>query len=221
MMPILTLAGLVKNRTMSLDMAATLAVAAEEQRSMLFVAIPRMAGKSTVMQAALQYAPAGTPFHPLSRASDAGLGILIVGGGGYLLVPEISPACFDDYLWGAGVRQVFDALAGGFSLATALHAAGVDEAFEVITKQNGVPDEQAARLDLVTYIRSIGAWSHPDRRVVAAIYEIDGVRESRPKARMLHHWSEPDDRFEVAEQARRVGALAGGGARYRAEFGSA
>ena len=44
----LTLADLVTNRTMSPEMAATLAAAAEERRSLLAVAIPRGAGKSTV-----------------------------------------------------------------------------------------------------------------------------------------------------------------------------
>lgn len=53
----LTIVGLVANRTLSPEMAATLAAAAEERRSLLFVAIPRMAGKSTLMRAVLRYAP--------------------------------------------------------------------------------------------------------------------------------------------------------------------
>ena len=185
---------------------------------MVFVAIPRMAGKTTVMQATLQYAPPGTPFHRLSTASGHRLGIPAIGDGGYLVVPEVSPAGFPDYLWGADVRRVFAALASGFSLVTALHAAGVDEAFEVITRQNGVPDEQAARLDLVVYIRSVGPWEDPHRRAVAAIYEVDGVISGRPAARLLHRWSESDDRFEVVEQVHRVGTVAGGGERHREEF---
>lgn len=216
----LTLVDLVANRTMSPPMAATLAVAAEERRSMLFVAIPRMAGKSTVMQAALQYAPAGTSFHALSRASGPGLGIPAHADGGYLVLPEISPAGFPDYLWGADVRAVFAALAGGFSLATALHAAGVKEAFDVITRQNGVPDEQAARIEVVTYIRSIGPWERPERRVVAAIYEVNGVNGGPPQARLLHRWSESDDRFEVVEQPRHLGVAGDRAERYRAEFGA-
>lgn len=219
-MATLTLADLVKNRTMSPEMAVTLAVAAEERRSMLFVAIPRLAGKSTVMQAVLQYAPPGTPFHALSRARGRGLGIPSVGDGGYLVVSEISPAGFEDYLWDADVRRVFAALGSGFSLATALHAGGVDQAFEVITRHNGVPDEQAARLDLVIYLRSIGPWHRPTRRVVAEIHEVDGVHEGRPEARLLHRWSEPDDHFEVVAPAHRIGTVAAGGDGYRAEFGA-
>src|SRR5262245_39995098 len=114
----LSLHDLVTNRTLSPPMAATLATAARERRNMLFVAIPRMAGKSTVMHAALQFAPEGTPFHQLSRR-DANLGIPARGDGGYLLMSEVSQAGFDDYLWGGEVVQVFAALRQGFSLATA------------------------------------------------------------------------------------------------------
>lgn len=198
----LTLTDLVANRTLSPEMAATLAAAAEERRSLLFVAIPQWAGKSTVMQAVLQYAPPGTPFHELTAARPD-LGIPASGDGGYLIVGEVSPAGFVDYFWDADVRQVFAALGRGFSLATALHAGGVKEAFEVLTRENGVPVDQAARIDLVVYIRSIGDdWSRPERRAVALIAETDGVHPGQ--ARLLHRWSQSDDRFEVVEPSQRL-----------------
>lgn len=219
-MPALTLTDLVANRTLSPEMAATLAAAAEARLSMLFVAIPRWAGKSTLMQAALQYVPAGTPFHQLSSGIEPSLGIPASDDGGYLVVSEVSPAGFADYFWGADVRRVFAALDRGFSLATALHASGVDEAFEVLTRENGVPAEQAARIDLVAYIRSIGDdWSHPERRAVAAVAETVGVRDGRPQTRLLHRWVESDDRFEVVEESQRLDAATV--ARYRGVFATA
>lgn len=217
----LTLTDLVGNRTLSPDMAVTLAAAVEERRSLLFVAIPRMAGKSTVMRAALQYAPTGMPLHILSASSGRGLGIPDAGDGGYLVVSEISPAGFDDYLWGADALRVFAAVGRGFSLVTALHAPGVEEAFEVITRYNGVPDNEAACIDLVVYIRSLGRWFDPQRRVVAAIHEINGVKSGRPDARLLHRWDERADRFEMVEAAIRVGTLSPNVGRYREEFGKA
>ncbi len=213
-MPLITLTDLVANRTISAEMGATLAAAAEERRSLLFVAIPRMAGKSTVMQAVLQYVPAGTPLHHVSTAAGHGLGIPARGDGGYLVVAEISPAGFADYLWDADARTVFAALDRGFSVVTALHAGGVEEAFEVLTEQNRVPEAQAARIDFVVYIRSIGPWSRPSRRVVAAIVEADGVHAAG--ARLLHRWSEPDDRFEVVEASERLDSSTV--ARYRMAF---
>ena len=211
-MPELTLHDLIKNRTMSSAMAATLATAAAERRSMLFVAIPRMAGKSTNMHATLDEAPAGTARHVLSRDLP-NLGIPEQGDGGYLVVSEISEAGFADYLWASEVRAVFAALGRGFSLATALHASGPDEAFAVLTRSNGVPDVQAARIELMTYIQSIGPWSRPTRRVVAAIYEIEGVHNGHPDARLLHRWSESDDDFEVVDTPLKIGVASGETAR--------
>ncbi|TAJ18936.1 MAG: hypothetical protein EPO65_07895 [Dehalococcoidia bacterium] len=212
----LSLFDLVANRTLSPQMAATLAAAAQERCSLLFVALPRMAGKSTVMQAALQYAPEGTPFHHLSRAAGPTLGIPKRGDGGYLVVSEISPAGFEEYLWDDDARQVFAALDRGFSLVTALHAGSPDEAFEVLTRENGIPEVQAARIDIVVYIRSIGPWSRPSRRVVAAIAETDGVHPRQ--ARLLHRWIEAGDRFEAVEPSQRVSPETV--AQYLGEFGA-
>jgi type IV secretory pathway ATPase VirB11/archaellum biosynthesis ATPase len=205
--PGLTLANLVSNRTMSAEIAATLAVAAEERRSSLFVAIPRMAGKSTVAEAMLSFAPTGTPLRRLSRDAGPSLGIPAAADGSYLLMSEISQAGFHDYLWGADVRKAFQAVAGGgFGLVTALHAGGIDEAFTVITGENEVPDAHAGKLDLMVYIRSLGDWRSPKRRVVAAVYEIEGVTAGRPQATLLHRWSDAD-RFETADRPLRIGSV--------------
>lgn len=204
-MPELTLASLVRNRTLSPEMAATLAAAAEERRSLLFVAIPQMAGKSTLMQTVLEYTPAETPMHHLSCAVDPTLGIPPTGDGGYLIVGEVSPAGYANYFWDEDVRQVFASLDRGFSMATALHAGSVNEACDVLTRENGVPATEAARLDVVVYLRMLGDdWSNPTRRVAAAIAETDGVRPRQ--ARVLHRWSEADDCFEVGEPSERIAA---------------
>ena len=208
-MPGLTLAHLVANRTMSAEMAATLAVAGEERRSALFAAIPRMAGKSTVAEAMLHFAPAETPLRRLSRDAGPGLGIPAVADGSYLLMAEISQAGFPEYLWGEDVRSVFRAVAErGFGLVTALHAGGIDEAFRVVTGENEVPDAHAAALELMVYVRSLGDWRNPTRRVVEAVYEIQGVEAGRPQAILLHRWSEGTDRFETVDAPLRIGSLA-------------
>src|SRR5437773_7418979 len=101
----LDLADLVRNGTLSPHMAATLATAAEERRSLLVAAIPQNAGKTTTMLATLRYAPAGTPVHFLSAASGPSLGIP-TRPEGYLVLLEISHAPMPEYLWGEPVRQV-------------------------------------------------------------------------------------------------------------------
>jgi len=214
----LTLGDLVRNRSMSPEMAATLAAAAEERRSLLTVAIPRMAGKSTVLNAYLERRPSGTPVHQLSRDAGPGLGIPAEPDAGFLLMSEISGVGFPEYLWGSEVRLVFEALGRGFSLATALHAGGLEEAFEVITGANAVPGGHAARIDLVAYIRSLGHWQRPSRRVVSAMYEIAGVVDGQPRARLLYRWVEAADRFETVERPLRIGAFAEPLERHLAEF---
>ena len=205
----LSLGDLVANRTLSPDMAATLATAARERRSLLFFAIPRLAGKTTTMLATLDHAPEGTPIHELSLEAGPGLGIPSPPDGGYLVMHEIAQTAFPTYLWGEPVRRVFRSLRGGeLALATVLHAGGLEEAFSVILEGNEVPDADAALLDYAVYIRSLGSdWRQPTRRVVAELHEIAGVRGGRVEAKLLHRWDEASDRFEAVG---RPSLLAGG-----------
>ena len=193
------LGDLVANRTMSPRMAATLAVAASERRSLLVYAGPRLAGKTTTLLATLDQAPEGTPIHELSAGAGGDLGIPETPDGGYLVMHEIAQAPFPNYLWGEPVRRVFEALrGGGFSLATALHADGLEEAFSIILGPNEVPDADAARIDYAVHIRTRGPdWREPTRRAVAELHEVTGVAGGRVAATLLHRWDEAADRFEV------------------------
>lgn len=213
----LTLFDLVANRTMSPDIAATLATAAAERRSFVGVAIPRLAGKTTVMQATLAFRPPGTPVHRVSDEFGPGLGIPDRGDG-YLVMGEISEAAWiPGYLWGGHVRRVFAAVRErGFSLATALHAGSLRETFDIICGANEVPDDHASTIDLVYYIRSLGPdWRAPVRRVLAEVHEVHSVTGGRPDGRLLHRWDERADRFEDVEPR---GLIDPGGERWREFF---
>ena len=196
----LTLSELVANRTLGAGMAAFLAAAVGEPRSLLVVAIPRNAGKTTLMSAVFEERPASIPLYTLGTRHGDSLGIPDAGAPpGYLTMSEIAPhAVTDSYLWGPDVQQIFAAArAHGHAIATALHADGIDSAFDVIA-ENGVTDEQASLIDVVVYIRSFGRWQNPDRRVVETIHEVDHVRDGRVAARLIHHWDEATDQFETA-----------------------
>ncbi|MXZ62760.1 MAG: hypothetical protein F4Y98_03945 [Chloroflexi bacterium] len=197
----LTLADLIANRTLGPDMAALLAAAVEERRSLLVVAIPRNAGKTTLMTAVLEERPDGVPLYMLGTRHGESLGIPTPDApAGYLTMSEIAPhPVTDSYLWGPDVQRVFGAAhARSHAIATALHADGIDSAFEVIA-ENGVPDEQASLIDVVVYIRLFGRWQDPERRVVETIHEVDHVRDGEVVARLIHHWNEATDRFETAD----------------------
>jgi type IV secretory pathway ATPase VirB11/archaellum biosynthesis ATPase len=200
-----TLDDLVANRTMSEDIAATLRATARGRHSYLVVAIPRFAGKTTVMRAMLAHAPTGTPIQTVEDDGTSVPDVLAASKGGYIVVPEIARMGRHGYIWGAPVRRVFQGVGDGISLATAIHAPGMEEALGQITGDNGVPDEDAQKLEIVVYIRSLGAdVQHPDRRVVATIHEIESVRDGRPKANLLHRWNEQRDQFENVSEPRRV-----------------
>lgn len=192
----LGLKDLVANRTMSPEMAALLAETGRQGRSFIVTAIPRLAGKTTVMNAILGERPDDMP----ARVTDGSTLQLRAFGRaperGYLVIPEISDAPVPGYLWGSSVRRVFAALDNGFALATALHSDGVEQTFDILCNQNAVPDEDAERIALVVYIRSLGTdWRSPTRRVVASVDEILSVRGGRPRVLRRYEWDEATDTF--------------------------
>lgn len=205
-MATLELEDLVANGTMSEDVARTLRATAAERHSFLVVAIPRLAGKSTVMGAMLACAPRGTP---IRTVGDDGVDIDALAAtstGGYLVVPEISEyPVTPGYIWGVPVRRVFARIGEDVALAAALHAPGPREAIEIVCRGNGVPDEQANRIALVVYIRSLGTdWRRPTGRRIATVDEIVSVRDGRAETRPLHVWNEKADRFENVGEPRRI-----------------
>lgn len=205
-MPALTLADLVANGTMSPDISATLRATAQGRHSFLVVAIPRLAGKSTVMAAIVAHAPRGAPVTTVGvDGVDVGA-LATASAGGYLVIPEISEyPVAPGYIWGAPVRRVFAHIGKEVALAAALHAPGADEAMEVVCRGNGVPDAQGAQIAIVVYIRSLGAdWRRPTGRRIATVHEVVGVHDGGAETRLLHRWDERTDRFETVAQPRRI-----------------
>jgi len=198
-MVVLGLADLAGNGTMSPEIAATLRRAALKRASYLVIALPRLAGKSTVGKAMLAVARAsGAPVRELGEDGTDVAALARDARGGYLYVPEVSRfPVTEGYVWGPPVRAAFAEIANGTSLSTALHADSAEDAL-VILRRNRVAPDDLSRLDLIVHIRSLGDdWQHPTRRVVADVSEYGGA------LRLLHRWDERRDRFEnVAEPAR-------------------
>ena len=198
----ITIAELVRNGTMSAEMAATLWAAVDEQRSFLTVAIPRFAGKSTVSNAVLALRPPEVPLHHVDGSPERMAALERDRLGGYLVVAEFSQAPVPDYIWGEPVRRVFETLAAGYSLQAALHAPGVDEAIAVVTEENGVSDELASAFDLVLYIERFGEDEDTFWRRLKHVYEVDRVVDGKPEGRLLFRWTADGDRFEGVEAPR-------------------
>lgn len=199
------LAELVRNGTMSPEVAATLAAAVEERRSFVVFAVPRLAGKTTVTEAMLARARADAPVRMMTGAASEIAHLHAGDGSGYVVIPEISPyPVMPGYIWGERVRRVFSVLERGYALAAALHAPDAETAFDVICNENGVSDEEASHIRLAIHIRSIGEWQRPRRRVIEAVHEVDGVSDGRPRLRALHRWDRATDRFVTVNEPKIV-----------------
>ncbi len=194
-----TIIDLIRNGTMTSWMAATMWAAMDRGLSMVVVAIPRFAGKTTTSNAILSLLPPETPVHHLSGEEAEMDELKEAATGGCLAVAEFSQGPVPRYIWGAPVRRVFDTMTAGYSLSTALHAPGLEEALDVICQGNEVTDEAASRIDLVLYILRFGDDLDNFWRRLAEVHEIDYVQGGKPHGRQLFRWIEDEDCFEEVE----------------------
>ena len=189
---------------MSREIAETLGKIARGRRSFIVLAVPRLAGKSTVLRAILAERPASTPVKTLAEDGLDIEELVTKSAGGYLVIPEITQsAAMPGYIWGADVRRIFQAVKEGVSLAATLHADGPEDAFAQICRGSGVGDADASTIKFAVHLRSIGRWEEPTRRVVQSVHAIDAVEGGKPKARLLFRWDEARDEFVSADDAAR------------------
>ncbi|MCO5175766.1 MAG: type II secretion system protein E [Thermomicrobiales bacterium] len=147
---------LIEREALDVVSSAFLTLAIEARASLMVIAEPHGAGKTTLLTALLDFLPNDIApiflrgwyerfeFLSATPASHA-----------YLLCNEIS-AHLPIYLWGHGVRRVFDAVLDGYPLATTMHASSASDALaQLMSYPLEVPAEHLAHLDLVVNI-SVG-----------------------------------------------------------------
>lgn len=205
-MATVTLAEMVRNGTMSAELAATLWGAVEEEQSFLTVAIPRFAGKSTTSYAALALRRPETRLHHFGGEPGVLEQLRRDRLGGYIVVPEFSQAPVPGYIWGEPVRQVIaTAVEAGYALQAALHAPGVVEGMREVTFGNRVSDGHAGIFKLIMYIELYGTDPSNFWRRIAELYEVDGVEKGLPVGRTLFRWHKESDVFEQIAEPRQFG----------------
>jgi hypothetical protein len=195
----ITLAELVRNGTMSEDVAALLWTAVDQQVSFLVAAVPRFAGKSTTSEAILAMRPPDMPLHRVAGQAALMTRLKAERLGGYLVVAEFSDAPVPGYIWGEPVRRVFDTLDAGYGLQASLHAPSCEAAMLEITRGNGVADDKASDIGLIVHIERFGTDLTNFWRRIAEVYEVDYVENGRPAGRTLYRWSRDTDRFDSVE----------------------
>ncbi|HLI51846.1 MAG TPA: type II secretion system protein E [Thermomicrobiaceae bacterium] len=152
--------------------AAFLWLAIEAKASVFVVSEPSNAGKTTFLTALLDFLPEQVRriylrgwyerFTFMSEDDPAE---------SYLLCNEIS-SHLPIYLWGRGVRRMFDALHAGFSLATTAHTTGAEGVIELLSAYPlQIPDQLILDIDFVITL-GIGRGSAGPARRLLRIEEI-------------------------------------------------
>jgi hypothetical protein len=196
-MPEVTIPEMVRNGTMSAEIAAVIWAAVDEQVSFLTVAIPRFAGKTTTSNAALALRAPEVPLHWVDGRPEHMKRLKQERTGGYLAVEEFDRAPMAGYIWGEPVRRVFETVVtGGYGLQAVLHAHSVEEAVQLVTEGNGVSDEHASVFKLILYIERFGNDQSNFWRRLTNVYEVHRVENGQPIGHPLFKWDRAQDRFE-------------------------
>lgn len=189
----LTLQDMTTGRSVSGEGAELLRSIGAAGRSFLVHARPRNAGKSTLTNAIVAEAPAALPRTEFFGTEQEVAQLSVAPTRGYLVVAEIGHRGRPGYLAGEEVPRIFELLAGGYALASNLHADTVPEVFEVL-QQNGVsPRAAAAVIPYAIKVRALGDPEQPGtRRVVEQIHEITVGPDGGPAWSLLYQWDGSD-----------------------------
>ena len=217
---------LVRAGTLDAELAATLWLMVEARVPLLVAAEAQGTGKSTLLNALLDFLPPGVQavelagatetFDWLPQAPELGwrrarpsaaaatqTGAHLVGppirpDTTVLLVPELSDH-LPAYTWGAEARIAIRAASIGYGLAATIHANSLDEVFEALRQPPvRLADDELSRLGVVLVLRAVAGGR---RRVVAAHYIRPVVRDVHGHVQhlgpaVLATWDPGKDRFE-------------------------
>lgn len=145
-----SLAWLIQAGSLDTHLAAFLSLAVELRRSLIVVANPQEAGKTTLLTSLLDFLPAGIqPIYLRGWYERFTFLETTPPERAYLLCNEIS-AHLPTYLWGQGVRRVFQAGVDGYPFVTTMHASSAEEAVDLLRRYPlEVPAEHIPAIDLV------------------------------------------------------------------------
>jgi hypothetical protein len=145
-----SLVWLVQVGALDARLAAFLSLAVEHRRSIVVVATPQQAGKTTLLTALLDFRPPETrPIYLRGWYERFTFLETVPPEQAYVLCNEIS-AHLPTYLWGQGVRRVFQAGIDGYAFVTTMHAGSAGEAIDLLRRYPiDVPAEHIPAIDLV------------------------------------------------------------------------
>lgn len=216
---------LIRAGTLDAELAATLWLLIEGRVPLVVGAMPRLAGKTTLLDALLVFLAPGTrtvelegameTFDWLPQAPELGwrsphtaaaIAARVTGrqpqpirpDDTILLIPELSDH-LPSYTWGAEARIAIRAATIGYGLAATIHADSLDDVFDQLRRPPvSLGDDELSRLGIVLILRPVGDGL---RRVVAAHYVRPTVRDEHGHTQrlgpaVLATWDPNHDRFE-------------------------
>ncbi|TVR76183.1 MAG: type II secretion system protein E [Sphaerobacteraceae bacterium] len=164
----LTITELISQGTLDDQLAAFLWVVMEERATIIVAATPQEAGKTTMLTALLDFLPEGIEqiylrgwyerFEFLEEDRDP--------TATYLLSNEIS-SHLPIYMWGRGVRRMFEAASEGYGFGATVHAASAAEVIHMLENYPlEVPQQLLTEIDLVLTMTYRPGVKKPLRRVM-------------------------------------------------------
>lgn len=197
----LSIFDLIDAKTVDPDLAAFLMARISKGKSCMVGAVPGGAGKTTVMCALVNLAPADVEFVAAVPAAVSSAGG--PPGRKCYICHEIGSGPYYAYLWGAELREYCGLYQKGHMLATNLHADDIDEARDQVCCTNGVDEISFNGFNVLVFLRMTGGFRRVER-VVEKVYVSDGTNPHvlvYDRATGLHRSASPDlsdidDRWE-------------------------
>ena len=209
---------LIRAGTLDAELAATLWVLIEGRVPLIVGALPRLAGKTTLLDALLMFLPSGVRTVELEGAMETFDWLPQAPELGWrrpasplphdhppvrpddtvLLIHELSDH-LPSYTWGAEARIAIRAASIGYGLAATIHADSLDDVFEQLRRPPILlGEDELSRLGIVVILRPVGDGL---RRVVAAHYVRPTARDEHGHVQrlgpaVLATWDRDRDRFE-------------------------
>ncbi len=165
----LSVLDLLDAKTLDLDLAAYLMARISNGASFMVGANPGGAGKTTVMCALLNLVP---PDRVLLAATPEA----VRQGTAHphcFICHEVGSGHYFAYLWGRDLQAYCSLSEFGHILASNLHADDLEEAYEQMCLDNGVPKAHFQSFHLMLFLQVSGVYPERRRRI-ATIYSSDG-----------------------------------------------
>lgn len=198
---VMSLIEIVKAGTLDFTLASLLWLAVERKASVIIASEPPMAGKTTLLTAlSLLFPPWLEQVYTRGWQEDFSFLQETQPSNTYIMVNEISDH-LQVYLWGRGVRRVFEALAQGYSLGTTMHADTPEGVLEqLLSPPLSIPTHLVGCLHLILIIRM--GYGHEGilrRVVIASLVRVAADPARAPELLELTRWDPQRDQLQHRE----------------------